>query len=90
MEASVGPPPSHVSTSSIAEKVAAELAPYLGPFNAKVAVKTFAERSLDIRADALTIEHLPQLLDALRPMLNTFVGREAADALVGQIQRSLA
>jgi hypothetical protein len=76
-----------VSTSTIADQVAQHLSPYLGPFNAGVAVKTFAQRALKRSADTLTVEHLPALLDALRPMLHTMVGSVSTDALLTDIQR---
>lgn len=63
------------------------LSPYLGPFNAGVAVKTFAQRALKQPADDVTIARLPELLAALRPMLNTMVGTVSAEALLDEIQR---
>lgn len=75
----------------VAEQVAEELAPYLGPFNAKVAVKTFTGRAFDrLTPEELTLEHLPALLEALRPMLNTLAGRAAADAVLERIQREVS
>jgi hypothetical protein len=76
-----------VTVSSIAQQVAEHLSPYLGPFNAGIAVKTFSQKSLQRAADTLTAEHLPALLEALRPMLNTMVGRQSTDALLDDIQR---
>jgi hypothetical protein len=76
-----------VSTPTIAQQVAEHLSPYLGPFNAGVAVKTFAQRALKQAADTVTLEQLPALLEALRPMLHTMVGRVSADALLTDIQR---
>lgn len=69
----------------VADQVAEALSPYLGDFNAKVAVKTFAKRSLGVDPESLTSQHLAPLLDALRPALNTLVGRESTDALLDQI-----
>ena len=76
-----------MSTSTVAEQVAEHLSPYLGPFNAGVAVKTFAQRALKRSADTLTVEHVPALLDALRPMLHTMVGTVSTEALLSDIQR---
>lgn len=73
----------------IVEQVAEQLSPYLGPFNAKVAVKTFAQRALKLTPEAVALEHLPALLDALKPMLYTLVGRTSTDALLEQIQRQV-
>lgn len=76
-----------MSTSTVAQQVAEHLSPYLGPFNAGVAVKTFAQRALKQAPDTLTVEHLPALLEALRPMLNTMVGSASAETLLTDIQR---
>jgi hypothetical protein len=69
--------------------VADQLSPYLGAFNAKVAVKTFSQRELKLAPEAVTLLQLPALLEALRPMLNTLVGRSSTDALLEQIQREV-
>lgn len=76
-----------VSISNVAEQVAEHLSPYLGPFNAGVAVKTFSQRALKQSADSLTVAQLPDLLEALRPMLHTMVGSASAEALLSEIQR---
>ena len=78
-----------MSDPSIAERVTAELAPYLGSFNARIAVKTFAQRVLQLAPEAVTSEHLPGLLDALRPTLYTLVGRDPTDALLERIRREV-
>ena len=69
--------------------MAEQLSPYLGPFNAKIAVKTFAQRALQLTPEAVTIEHLPALLEALRPMLHTLVGRVSTEALLEKIRRGV-
>ena len=69
--------------------MADRLSPYLGAFNAKVAVKTFSQRELKLAPEAVTLEQLPALLDALRPMLNTLVGRSSTDALLEKIRREV-
>ncbi len=76
-----------MSASTVAQQVAEHLSPYLGPFNAGVAVKTFAQRALRQSADTLTVGHLPALLEALRPMLHTMVGSMSTEALLTDIQR---
>lgn len=75
--------------SPVADQVAGLLAPYLGAFNARIAVKTIAQRTLNLAPESLTSAHLPALLDALRPTLNTFVGRASSDALLEQIGREV-
>lgn len=75
--------------SPISEKVVERLAPYLGPFNAEVWVKVVAKRDLGLAPDELTPEHLGSLMDGLRPSLNTFMGRAAADELLRKIRREV-
>lgn len=79
-----------MGASSVADQVAEQLAPYLGPFNAKVAVKTFSAKALKLAPEAVTSEHLPALLDALRPMLHTLVGQSSTDALLEEIRREVS
>jgi len=76
-------------TVTVADQVAEQLAAYLGPFNARIAVKTFAQRALKLAPEAVTLQELPALLEALRPMLHTLVGRVSTDALLEQIQRQV-
>ncbi len=76
-----------MSGKSIAEQVAKELSPYLGPFNARVAVKTFSKKSLNLPPEELTVEHLPDLLESLRRLLRAFIGHASTDSLLSEIQR---
>jgi len=78
-----------VAERSIADQVAEQLSPFLGEFNAKIAVKTFAQRTLKVAPEAISLGDLPALLDALRPMLHTFVGQASADALLDRIRRGV-
>lgn len=73
--------------ATVAEQVAEHLSPYLGPFNAGIAVKTFARKTLQREPDTLTAVDLTPLLEALRPMLHTMVGTAATQALIEDIQR---
>jgi hypothetical protein len=75
-----------VPSAPIAEQVAAQLAPFLGEFNAKIAVKTFSQRSLKRGPETLTAADVPALLDALRPTLYTLVGRASTDALLERLR----
>lgn len=79
-----------MTAPSLADQIARSLAPYLGEFNAKIAVKTFARRAFDIAPEELTIEHLPGVLEALEPMLNTLAGRAATEAIRRRIQEEVA
>lgn len=72
---------------TVADQVAEHLSPYLGPFNAGVAVKTFARRALRREPETLTVADVPVLLEALRPMLHTMVGTLSTQSLLEDIQR---
>lgn len=76
-------------TQSIAEAIAGKLSPYLGEYNARIAVRTFAKRAFDISPEELTSAHVPGLLEALQPMLNTLAGHSATETMLHQIQREV-
>jgi hypothetical protein len=78
-----------MSAEVLADRLAAALTPYLGAFNARVMVKTIAQRSAGVAPEALKPEHLPSVLAALAPTLCTFVGRLSADALLDEIRREV-
>lgn len=75
--------------SSISQQVSERLAPFLGSFNAEVWVKTVAERRVGVPVDQITPANLGALLEGLRPSLNTFMGRTAADELLQRIGREV-
>lgn len=73
--------------SPTAQQIADRLAVYLGAHTARVAVKTFAERAVGHGSDLLTPRDVPALVNGLRPMLRTFVGRVRCEAILDQISR---
>ncbi len=73
--------------ASIADCIALRLAVVLGPHTARTAVKTFSQKALGRGPETLTVEDLPRLADALRPVLRTFVGRAQAEILLDRIKR---
>lgn len=75
--------------SSLAEAVTERLSPHLGDFNAQVWVRTVAERRLKISPENLQTENLAELLEGLRPSLNTLLGRRATEDLLQQIAREV-
>lgn len=77
------------ASPSILEQVVDRLAPYLGEFNAKVWIEVVADRDLGTAPDALEAHHLETLLEGLRPSLNTFMGRSAADDLLKKVVREV-
>jgi hypothetical protein len=76
-------------SSSISEKVAERLTPYIGPFNARMWVKAVARRELGLAPEELKPAHLTTLVDGLRPYLGALMGRVAADDLLLQIGREV-
>ena len=74
---------------SIADQIIEVLEPYLGPHNARTAVKTFARRVFQRTPDTLTIKDLPALLEGMRPMLRTLVGEDSAESVLQAIQREV-
>ena len=71
--------------TSIADRVAARLAKLLGPHTGRVAVKVFSRRALGRGPETLTLDDLSVLVEALRPMLRTLIGKQKAEVLVQQI-----
>lgn len=76
-------------SDSTAERIAGRLAAYLGPNTARTAVRSFAARALGRTADAVGREDAPRLVEALRPMLKTLLGAEAAERVVAEILEDL-
>jgi hypothetical protein len=73
----------------LADRIAAHLERFLGPHTARVAVKTFSLRGLGRGPETLVPADIPTLVATLRPMLNTLIGRDRAEAVVEQIKREL-
>lgn len=76
-------------TTPLADALAKQMAAYLGPHTARVAVKTFSYRALGRGPETLTLADVHELTEALRPMLRTLVGRERCDFIVDRARRSL-
>ncbi len=55
-----------------------------------MALKTFAASKLGIPPEQLTRTHVPALLEALRPMLNTLAGGTKSSAVLEDLRRELA
>jgi hypothetical protein len=74
-------------SDTVADRIAARLARYLGPHTGRVAVKTFALRGLGRGPETLTIEDVPAMTQALRPMLRTLLGKQRCEIVVQHILR---
>ena len=85
MPTSRPPPP----PSPTAQQIANHLATYLGPHTARVAVKTFCLRALNRGPEDLLPMDAPALLEALKPMLRAFVGRERCEAVIERIRKEV-
>ena len=70
---------------TVADRIGARLARYLGPHTARVAVKTFAQRALGRGPETLTVADIPAMTQALRPMLRTLVGKQRSEIVVQHI-----
>ena len=71
----------------VGDQVAQKLSVHLGPNVARMAVKTFAGKIGAASSAEITTANLPQLIDALRPMLVVMIGKEPSEAVLGEIAR---
>jgi hypothetical protein len=69
------------------EAVGGLLGKYIGANNARVALKTFVPRAVGVSAEKLSREHLPAVLEAMLPMLRTFLGQQAAGKVIEEIKK---
>lgn len=74
---------------SITDQIIDKLEPFLGPHNARTAVKTFARRVFGRTPETLTAEDVPALLEGMRPMLRTLVGEQSAESVLLAIKREV-
>jgi hypothetical protein len=75
--------------AEIATIIADHLAVYLGAHTAKVAVKTFTQKAFGRGAETLTPADMPKLFDALRPMMNTLIGRNKCESVIHKLRVEL-
>lgn len=76
-------------TASVATVFARHLAAYIGQHTAPMAIKTFAKQALGITPDQLRAPDTTKLLDAMRPMLSTLLGKQRADEVATLIRSDL-
>ncbi len=72
------------------DRICEILAEYIGPNNARVALKTFSLKTTGVEVEEITPGKVPALLDGMRPMLKTLLGAEAAEKLIEDIRREFA
>ena len=78
-----------MSDISVAAVFTRHLAAYLGQHTAPMAIKTFAKQALGIAPDQLQAPDTSKLLDAMRPMLSTLIGKQRAEEVAVLIRRDL-
>jgi len=71
------------------EIIESRLSEFLGPYTARVAVRTFSKSVQHDGRDALDREQASRLLEALRPMLKTLLGSAQTEDLIVQLRREL-
>jgi hypothetical protein len=74
---------------SVLDVIVRALAPLLGANMARAATRAHLEK-LGIVGDKIDPVQLAKLLEAMRPGLNVFIGREKTEVVVGQVERDLA
>lgn len=80
-------PDPNLAGGTVGDIVTQKLAVHLGPNVARMAVKTFAQKAVSRKPEELTRAEVPQLLEALRPMLVVMIGKSPSDAVLGEIAR---
>lgn len=65
------------------------LSPYLGPHTAKTALRTFAQRTLQMSPDSLTLTDTLRVIEALKATLGGLLGSAKADEIVRQLDAEL-
>ena len=74
--------------NGIADIVVGKLSVHLGPNVARVAIKTFAQKAVARKPEELTRADVPNLLEAMRPMLAVMIGKEAGQVALDDIARA--
>ncbi len=79
----------HPASPSVSDQVVERLSPYLGELNARVWVKVVAQRDLGVGPEEVSTADLGTVIEGLRPSLNTFMGRDAAEDLLKRVSREV-
>jgi hypothetical protein len=74
----------------VSDVVTRKLSVHLGPNVARMAVKTFAQKAVARKPEELTIAEVPQLIEAMRPMLVVMIGKSPSEAVLAEIARDCA
>jgi len=76
-------------SSRVAKTTYNHIAVYLGPASSNAAIRSCALRVFGREPEDLELSDLPQLLIALRPMLDTLLGASHCRILLRRIERDL-
>jgi hypothetical protein len=82
-------PPMTASSTILANILYDQLVHYLGPHTTRSAIKTFSNKAVGKAPNALTVEDMPKVLNALRPMMRTLIGVEECEAVIAQLSEEL-
>ena len=68
-----------------ADHIYAQLESLIGPNVTRMAIRTFAKKTLNLAAEDVTASDAPKLVVALRPLLRSMAGEAHADALIKRL-----
>ena len=80
---------SDVTMPAPSEIVYRHLVHYLGPHTTRTALKTFCTKAVHKAPEALTLDDMPDVLSALRPMMRTLLGAKESEQVLAQITYEL-
>jgi hypothetical protein len=66
-----------------------QLVHYLGPHTTRAAIRTFSYKAVGKEPAELTVEDMPKVLEALRPMMRTLIGIDECEVLLAQLSQEL-
>ncbi len=78
-----------LSQNAIHEQLQQRLGAFLGENTARVAIATFAKKSVNKTPEQLMPADVPAVLDAIAPMLRTLLGEESAKSLLESIRKGV-
>lgn len=68
--------------TSPSEIIYRHLVHYLGPHTTRTALRTFCTKAVGKAPDEVTRAEIPQVLNALKPMMRTLIGAKESDAVL--------
>lgn len=67
------------------DRVHRRLEKFIGPHTARLAIKTFSQKSLGVPPDQIRDGEVPNLVRALRPLLRSMLGETQGEQIVQQL-----